>query len=300
MGLNDLHNWYQSMVALDLGSTRKAAGIVVIWLGKNPNSSRVWPFLGVVYNSSKDARLLEAAATIIGSNRGLYYSLKLSTVGVYITTAIGKHTASYVLVLLVFTLYCQRKLALFEFKDEFLCYWFSAIKEERKQMYMLRSWKPNYWLTYPIGLKRLNAAQIHGLCCLLLGLRGRFNTAGLFVYNSKLKWSFTDLSNLAIGLCYHYKELRCCAQCLIEDEDFDKEWSRSKLLIFIWPLLDYDKKGKKALTGKMLDISVALVDSTEPVCDKAITSIPLKPKTIRFPKPTSSLFGRLSKFVYGA
>ncbi|GJU71453.1 hypothetical protein Tco_1262858 [Tanacetum coccineum] len=48
-------------------------------------------------------------------------------------------TASYVLVLLVFTLYCQRKLALFEFKDEFLCYWISAIKEERKQLYMLRS-----------------------------------------------------------------------------------------------------------------------------------------------------------------
>ncbi|GJV94451.1 gag-pol polyprotein [Tanacetum coccineum] len=32
-----------------------------------------------------------------------------------------------------------------------------------------------------------------------------------------------DLSNLAIGLCYHYKELHCCAQCLIEDEDFDKD-----------------------------------------------------------------------------
>ncbi|GJS66013.1 hypothetical protein Tco_0680577 [Tanacetum coccineum] len=30
-------------------------------------------------------------------------------------------TASYVLVLPVFTFYCQRKLALFEFKDEFLC-----------------------------------------------------------------------------------------------------------------------------------------------------------------------------------
>ncbi|GKB43137.1 hypothetical protein Tco_0888079 [Tanacetum coccineum] len=74
-------------------------------------------------------------------------------------------TASYVLVLPVFTFNCQRKLALFEFKDEFLCYWFSAIKEERKQLYMLRSWKPNYWLTSPIGLKRLNAAQIHGLCC---------------------------------------------------------------------------------------------------------------------------------------
>ncbi|GJT43191.1 hypothetical protein Tco_0951906 [Tanacetum coccineum] len=68
----------------------KAAGIVVIWLGKNPNSSRVCPFLSVVHNSSKDAHLLEAAATIIGSNRGLYYSLKLSTIGVYITTAIGK------------------------------------------------------------------------------------------------------------------------------------------------------------------------------------------------------------------
>ncbi|GKC13086.1 hypothetical protein Tco_1009868, partial [Tanacetum coccineum] len=48
---------------------RKAAGIVVIWLGKNPNSSRVWPFLGVVHNSSQDARLSEAATTIIGSNR---------------------------------------------------------------------------------------------------------------------------------------------------------------------------------------------------------------------------------------
>ncbi|GJX21024.1 hypothetical protein Tco_0223701 [Tanacetum coccineum] len=74
-------------------------------------------------------------------------------------------TASYVLVLPIFTFYCQRKLALFEFKDEFLCYWISAIKEERKQLYMLRSWKPNYWLTSPIRLKRLNAAQIHGLCC---------------------------------------------------------------------------------------------------------------------------------------
>ncbi|GJT56995.1 putative reverse transcriptase domain-containing protein [Tanacetum coccineum] len=50
----------------------------------------------------------------------------------------GSHcTRSYVLVLPVFTLYCQRKLVLFEFKDEFLCYWFSAIKEERKHMYML-------------------------------------------------------------------------------------------------------------------------------------------------------------------
>ncbi|GJU75331.1 retrovirus-related pol polyprotein from transposon TNT 1-94 [Tanacetum coccineum] len=46
--------------------------------------------------------------------------------------------------------------------------------------------------------------------------------------------------------------------CPIEDEDFVKRlrstytlvlWSRSKLLIFISPLLDYDKKGKKALTG---------------------------------------------------
>ncbi|GJV13980.1 hypothetical protein Tco_1359303 [Tanacetum coccineum] len=45
---------------------------------------------GGVHNSSKDARLSEAAATIIGSNRGLYYSLKLSTIGVYITTALGK------------------------------------------------------------------------------------------------------------------------------------------------------------------------------------------------------------------
>ncbi|GJX86054.1 hypothetical protein Tco_0336828 [Tanacetum coccineum] len=85
MGLNDLHNWYQSLVVLDLGSTRN-----LIWLGKNPNSSRVWPFLGVVHNSSQDARLSEAATTIIGSNRGLYYSLKLSTAGVYITTVIGK------------------------------------------------------------------------------------------------------------------------------------------------------------------------------------------------------------------
>ncbi|GJT65289.1 hypothetical protein Tco_1016769 [Tanacetum coccineum] len=91
-------------------------------------------------------------------------------------------TASYVLVLPVFTLYCQRKLALFEFKDEFLCYWISAIIEERKQLYMLRSWKPNYWLTSPIGIKRLNAAQIH----VLLGLRGGLNTAGLFVYNSSM------------------------------------------------------------------------------------------------------------------
>ncbi|GJS89698.1 putative reverse transcriptase domain-containing protein [Tanacetum coccineum] len=46
-------------------------------------------------------------------------------------------TRSYVLVLPVFTLYCQRKLALFRFKDEFLCYWISASKEERKQLYML-------------------------------------------------------------------------------------------------------------------------------------------------------------------
>ncbi|GKB62663.1 hypothetical protein Tco_0918849 [Tanacetum coccineum] len=90
MGSNDLHNWYQSLMALDLGSIRKASCIVVIWLGKNPNSSRVCPFLGVVHNSSKDARLSEAASTIIGSNRGLYYSLKLSTVDVYITTAIEK------------------------------------------------------------------------------------------------------------------------------------------------------------------------------------------------------------------
>ncbi|GJV66040.1 hypothetical protein Tco_1476868 [Tanacetum coccineum] len=63
-------------------------------------------------------------------------------------------TASYVLVLLVFTLYCHRKLALFEFKDEFLCYWISAIKEERKQLYMLST------------------------------ARGRFNTAGLFDNNT--------------------------------------------------------------------------------------------------------------------
>ncbi|GJZ59618.1 hypothetical protein Tco_0615434 [Tanacetum coccineum] len=52
----------------------KEAGIVVICLGKNPNSSRVWPFLGVVHNSAKDARLSEAAATIIRSNRG--FSIK--------------------------------------------------------------------------------------------------------------------------------------------------------------------------------------------------------------------------------
>ncbi|GKC30699.1 hypothetical protein Tco_1037993 [Tanacetum coccineum] len=96
MGLNDLHNWYQSpggsrsRIYKKESDNRKAAGIVVIWLGKNPNSSRVWPFLGVVHNSSQDARLSEAATTIIGSNRGLYYSLKLSTVGVYITTVIGK------------------------------------------------------------------------------------------------------------------------------------------------------------------------------------------------------------------
>ncbi|GJR79472.1 hypothetical protein Tco_0150257 [Tanacetum coccineum] len=48
---------------------KEKEGIVVIWLGKNPNSSRVWPFLGVVHNSSKDAHLSEASATIIGSNR---------------------------------------------------------------------------------------------------------------------------------------------------------------------------------------------------------------------------------------
>ncbi|GJR80735.1 hypothetical protein Tco_0151520 [Tanacetum coccineum] len=47
----------------------KAARIVVIWLGENPDLSWVWPFLGVVHNLSKDARLSEAAATIIGSNR---------------------------------------------------------------------------------------------------------------------------------------------------------------------------------------------------------------------------------------
>ncbi|GJY10230.1 F-box/kelch-repeat protein-like protein [Tanacetum coccineum] len=58
--------------------------------GKVMSPRWVWPFLGVVHNSAKDARLSEAAATIIRSNRGLYYLLKLSIVGVYITTAIGK------------------------------------------------------------------------------------------------------------------------------------------------------------------------------------------------------------------
>nr|GEZ64207.1 reverse transcriptase domain-containing protein [Tanacetum cinerariifolium] len=29
-----------------------------------------------------------------------------------------------------------------------------------------------------------------------------------------------DLPNLAMGICYHLKDLRCSAQCLIEDEDF--------------------------------------------------------------------------------
>ncbi|GJT64474.1 hypothetical protein Tco_1015954 [Tanacetum coccineum] len=66
---------------------------------------------------------------------------------------------------------------------------------------------------------------------------------------------------LKAHICYHFKELRCCAQCLIEDEDFVKRlrstytlvlWSRSKFLIFICPLLDYDKKGKKMLTGRSM------------------------------------------------
>ncbi|GJY16259.1 hypothetical protein Tco_0386681 [Tanacetum coccineum] len=87
---NNMYSFDLKNVVPSEGLTVKAAGIVMTWLGKNPNSSRVCPFLGVVHNSSKDARLSEAATTIIGSNRGLYYSLKLSTVGVYITTAIGK------------------------------------------------------------------------------------------------------------------------------------------------------------------------------------------------------------------
>ncbi|GJU77423.1 hypothetical protein Tco_1274493 [Tanacetum coccineum] len=98
---------HNNMYSFDLKnvvpSGGKAACIVVIWLGKNPNSSRVWPFLGVVHNSSKDARLSEAATTITGSNKGLYYSLKLRIVGVYITTAIGKQ-----LVLLI----CDRSVTL--------------------------------------------------------------------------------------------------------------------------------------------------------------------------------------------
>ncbi|GJS85707.1 hypothetical protein Tco_0752248 [Tanacetum coccineum] len=91
-------------------------------------------------------------------------------------------TASYVLVLHVFTFYCQRKLTLFEFKDEFLCYWISAIKEERKHLYMLSTarFSSYYCWTY---------TKVSTALCLivLLGLRGRFNTAGLFDYNSNLK-----------------------------------------------------------------------------------------------------------------
>ncbi|GKD10181.1 hypothetical protein Tco_1189866, partial [Tanacetum coccineum] len=63
-----------SLVALDLGSTR--------FFEVEPMKEKE--------GRQQDARLSEAAATIIGSNRGLYYSLKLSTVGVYITTVIGK------------------------------------------------------------------------------------------------------------------------------------------------------------------------------------------------------------------
>nr|GEY35216.1 hypothetical protein [Tanacetum cinerariifolium] len=32
-----------------------------------------------------------------------------------------------------------------------------------------------------------------------------------------------DYTNLAIGLCYHLKELHCSDQCLIEDEDYRQE-----------------------------------------------------------------------------
>nr|GEY89433.1 hypothetical protein [Tanacetum cinerariifolium] len=31
-----------------------------------------------------------------------------------------------------------------------------------------------------------------------------------------------DLSNLGMGICYHFKELRSSAQCLVKDEDFVK------------------------------------------------------------------------------
>ncbi|GJW60300.1 hypothetical protein Tco_0109635 [Tanacetum coccineum] len=159
-----LHNWYQSQVALDLGSTR--ANSVKIKIGMS------W-LLVILVNHDKKSEAQEInKADTVGYGCDLIEYFMIMVVIVLVNTARYTlillslvSTASYVLVLPIFTLYCQRKLTLFEFKDEFLCYWFSAIKEERKQLYMLRSWKPNYWLTSTIGLKRLNVAQIHGLCC---------------------------------------------------------------------------------------------------------------------------------------
>ncbi|GJY46655.1 hypothetical protein Tco_0435718 [Tanacetum coccineum] len=87
------------LVALDLGSTRKAAGIVVIWLGKNLNSSRVWPFLGVVHNSSKDARLSEASATIIGSNRVLLgLRGRFNTAGLFVYNSISSDIGQFMMI----------------------------------------------------------------------------------------------------------------------------------------------------------------------------------------------------------
>ncbi|GJZ39154.1 retrotransposon protein, putative, ty1-copia subclass [Tanacetum coccineum] len=117
---------------------------------KNLNRNKTKNALGIGVSMKSDDTMNEDTPFVFGGDAVGYGCdlIEYFMIMVVIVLLSLVSVASYVLVLPVFTLYCQRKLALFEFKDEFLCYWISAIKEER------------------------NTA------------RGRFNTAGLFVYKS--------------------------------------------------------------------------------------------------------------------
>ncbi|GJT57301.1 putative ribonuclease H-like domain-containing protein [Tanacetum coccineum] len=71
--------------------------------------------------------------------------------------------------------------------------------------------------------------QVVGLQCLIVDTEDLSGKSNLIVCVED------DIFKVEIGLCYHYKELRCCAQCLIEDEDFDKEIPDGISAAHKWP-----------------------------------------------------------------
>ncbi|GKC73932.1 hypothetical protein Tco_1119815 [Tanacetum coccineum] len=111
-----VHNWYQSLVALDLGSTRANSVKMKNIAASILSTTKIVTYCAAVY---KKGLWFVFGGDAVGYGCDLIEYFIIMVVIVLLSLV---STASYVLVLHVFTLYCQRKLALFEFKDEFLCY----------------------------------------------------------------------------------------------------------------------------------------------------------------------------------
>nr|GEV72706.1 ribonuclease H-like domain-containing protein [Tanacetum cinerariifolium] len=100
------------------------------------------------------------------------------------------------------------------------------------------------WISYGKGLNEITCSCFHG-----------------FVDKDLINLVIPDVKRYVVvltGIYYHLKELRYCAQCLIEDEDFIKR-SRGRLLGIIFELI---RQNKNETRRKQEGPKLSLWDST--------------------------------------